>query len=192
MNGTGKSIGSLMTAGLLLMSGIMPLQAASWQIDPKKSQISFSGQHVGKAFQGQFGAWTGTIEFDPAEVLKAKAVILVDVSSARTGDKTYDKTLPTSDWFNTAKFAQAKFETKAFRQMGPNAYVADATLTMRGVSVPISLPFTLSFKGNQVLMQGQVTLKRTDWGIGKGPDAMGDWVSLDIPVKVSVTATRKP
>lgn len=175
----------------ILAGGTLPAAAATWTVDHKKSSISFGGQHMGREFTGRFNGWTADIRFDPAKPADSRVRVVIDLASAKTGDAMYDKTLPTADWFDTAKTRQAVFEAASVRQKGPNAYEADGKLTIRGKSVPVRLPFTLKINGKSAVMDGKVVLKRTAWGIGQGSDAAGEWVSLDIPVQVHVEAVAK-
>jgi polyisoprenoid-binding protein YceI len=178
----------LLTAAWLC--AVTPAHAADWVIDTPKSSIAFSGTHAGAAFNGRFQKWSGQIRFDPAKLPEAKAIIVIDLASALTGNKMYDGTLPQADWFNIKAARQARFETSSIKAAA-NGYVAQGILNVRGVSVPVTLPFTLVISGKQAVMQGQTSLKRMAFGIGKSSDASGEWVSLDIPLKIKVVATAK-
>jgi polyisoprenoid-binding protein YceI len=162
-----------------------------WVVVPAKSSIAYSGTHAGRIFNGTFSSWTAAIRFDPAKLAEANATVRIMLASSKTGDKTYDETLPGDDWFDVAKTPVAMFQSQRFRATEPGKYVADGVLTMRNVKVPVSLPFSLTIVGNSATMSGQVTLKRMAFGLGKTSDAAGDWVGLDIPVTIKVTALRK-
>jgi polyisoprenoid-binding protein YceI len=168
-----------------------PAQAADWVIDTPKSSIVFSGNHAGTNFAGRFQKWSGQIQFDPTKLPQAKAIILIDLASALTGNKMYDGTLPQNDWFDIKSGRQARFETSSIKAAANGSYIAQGTLNLRGVSVPITLPFTLMITGKQAVMQGQTSVKRMAFGIGKTSDAAGEWVSLDIPLKIKVVAYAK-
>jgi polyisoprenoid-binding protein YceI len=178
----------LVAAGLCWVTSA---QAADWVVDLPKSSIVFSGTHAGNNFTGQFQKWSGQIHFDPAKLPQAKAIILIDLASAQTGSKMYDGTLPQNDWFNLKAKRQARFETTSIKTAANGNYVAQGSLSLRGVSVPVTLPFTLTINGKQAVMQGQTSVKRMAFGIGKSSDATGEWVSLDIPLKIKVVATTK-
>lgn len=165
--------------------------AAEWTVVERESRIGFSGTHAGRGFKGAFARWTADITFDPAKLETARAVVKVDLASAATGDTTYDKTLPTVDWFNIAKFTTATFTTTGFTAAGGNAFEALGTLDLRGTQVPVTLRFTFERTAAGARLEGRTTLKRTDFGIGKGSDATGEWVSIDIPLEVSVALTSK-
>jgi polyisoprenoid-binding protein YceI len=173
------------------LCGASPAQAADWVIDAPKSSIVFSGNHAGTNFTGRFQKWSGQIRFDPAKLPEVKAVILIDLASALTGNKMYDGTLPQADWFATKASRTARFETSSIKAAANGSYVAHGSLTLRGVSVPVTLPFTLVITGKQAVMQGQTSVKRLAFGIGKTSDASGEWVSLDIPLKIKVVAVAK-
>lgn len=163
--------------------------AADWTVDQAASRIGFSSSHAGRAFEGTFQRWSADIRFDPDALESARAEVSVDLTSAVTGDTTYDKTLPTADWFNTSKFAEARFVTSAFRKTGDGAFEADGTLDLRGASVPVTLSFTFTQTGQSAVIEGTTKLRRLDFGIGKQSDAGGAWVGLDVPVSVTVMMT---
>lgn len=165
--------------------------ATVWQVVPEKSRIGFSGTHAGREFTGTFQSWQADIAFDPQDLATSKAAVTADLTSAVTGDATYDKTLPTADWFNVSQIAQATFKTTAITAGAePKAFIAEGLLSIRGVEVPVSLAFSFVESGDEAHLQGTASLKRLAFGIGKGSDATGDWVSLDIPVTVEVTLKR--
>ena len=167
-----------------------PAAAGPWTVVPAGSKIAFSGEHAGNKFKGTFEKWDASISFDPAGLPGSKATVTVALASAKTGDATYDKTLPTADWFDAAKGPSGVFETTAFRAKGGDAYEADATLSIRGVVVPVLFAFEFKSSGDTAKLTGKATLKRIDFGIGKGSDATGAWVSLDIPVEVTVSLKK--
>jgi cytochrome b561/polyisoprenoid-binding protein YceI len=165
-------------------------QVARWNVDAKASSIGFTGAHAGNAFKGSFTAWTADIRFDPANLASSKAVVTIDTSSARTGDGTQESSLRETEWFNPAQFPKAVFETKSIKSLGGNRYEAQATLTVKGKAVPVTLPFTLTINGATAEMSGTVTLSRKALALGLSSDADGEWVSLDIPVAVKVKAQK--
>jgi cytochrome b561 len=178
--------------GSLCLLGPHTAAAAEWVVDAGKSRIAFSGTHTGRAFSGSFRNWTAAITFDPDDMAASRAIVRVDLSSATTGDAIYDKTLPTADWLDTARSATANFESIAFRSVAPGRYEARGELEMRGARLPVILVFDLRIDGDTAWMSGRANLKRLDFGIGKMSDADGAWVSLDIPLEITLVARRKP
>ena len=130
------------------------------------------------------------IAFDPADLAGSKATVTITLGSVKTGDVTYDKTLPSADWFDVAKTPTAVFETTEFRSVSGDQFEADGTLSLHGLSVPVVLAFDFKATGGTAKLTGKTKLKRLDFGIGKGSDATGAWISLDIPVDVAVNLIK--
>lgn len=179
-------------ASALASLAVASAEAATiWHVVPGESSIGFSGTHAGRQFTGTFQKWHAEIAFDPQDLATSQAKVMVDLASAQTGDATYDKTLPTADWFNVSQVAQATFVTKKITGgEDGKSFTAHGTLSIRGVEVPVDLDFTFSESGDEAHLEGKTSLQRLAFGIGKGSDATGAWVSLDIPVTVNVKLKR--
>lgn len=184
-------LGQMLAAGLLaVLATCGSAIAGVWTVVPAESSIEFLGEHAGNKFKGTFEKWDAAINFDPGDLAGSKATVTVALGSAKTGDATYDKTLPTIDWFNIAATPSGVFETTAFRSVGTEMFEADATLSMRGVKVPVVFAFTFKVEGDTAKLVGKTALKRIAFGVGKASDDNGTWVSLDIPVEVRVSLKK--
>ncbi|MEA1834921.1 YceI family protein [Methylobacterium durans] len=175
-----------------LLVAAAPATAAEWAVDPAKSAIKFSGVQVGATFIGRFERFDAKVDFDPAKPEAGHAVVLVDLASARTGDVQRDEALPQKDWFDLKSANQARFEATRFVDKGHGDYEAVGTLTMLGTSRPLTLPFQLTLDRGQAHATGHVGLVRTDFGVGQGPWASGQWVGLDVGVDIDLVATTLP
>jgi polyisoprenoid-binding protein YceI len=164
--------------------------APAWTVDKAASRIRFKSAFSGQAFEGGFSRWDAQINFDPRNLAGSKAVVTIDLASANTGDKDRDETIPTGDWFNVSKFPRATFTTTAIRSLGGDRYQATGTLNLKGVARPVTLPFTLAITGDQARMNGQVVLKRNDFGVGAGQFSGADTVPFEVTVVVAVAARR--
>jgi len=181
---------SLGLAAVLLAGASLSAQAATWTIDPAKSQLGFTGSQSGTPFSGKFGKFSGIIVFDPASPGAGHADVTIETGSATTGDQQKDGAMPGSDWFAADKFPTAHFVATSFKSTGNGAYEADGTLTIRGISKPLALPFTLAISGDTAKADGKVQLVRTDYGVGQGAWASAQYVALDVAVTVAIVATR--
>ena len=179
---------------LALAAGFsLPLSAvaADWTLDPAHSTLSFSGKQTGQPFTGHFGSFNGTISFDPKHPESGRAHVTIALSSATTGDRQRDGALPGQDWFNVTQFPSAVFDAQSFRAKGDNAYEAVGTLSIRGISKPVTLPFTLDINGATAHAKGHLDLVRSAYGVGQGPWATGQWVALDVGVDIDIIAQQK-
>ncbi|MGH1571952.1 YceI family protein [Methylobacterium sp. P31] len=156
----------------------------------QEASIRFSGVQVGVPFSGRFERFEATVEFDPAKPEAGRASVLIDLASARTGDVQRDEAMPQKDWFDVKSAAQARFEAARFVDKGNGDYEAIGTLVIRGVSRNATLPFHLALDGAQARATGHLDLVRTDFGVGQGAWASGQWVALEVGVNIDLTATR--
>jgi len=109
------------------------------------------------------------------------------MSSARSGDEQRDSSLPGMDWFDTAAHPKATFTATRFEKTGEGRFVARGTLTLRGVSRPLNMPFRLKIDGDRAEVRGVTSLDRTNFGVGQG-----EWANTDqIPAKVTLRITLK-
>ncbi len=168
-----------------------PTWAAEWQMDPKHSSIAFSGTHAGKSFTGHFKEFSANIQFDPAKLAGSYATVKVQLDSTATGDATYDKTLPQKDWFDIDLLPHALFKSTKFHHLGEEQYSIDGLLTIRGETKPVTLDAVIMIDEGRALVEAETVLNRMDYQIGATSDAQGQWVSLEIPLKISLAATKK-
>lgn len=178
-------------AALLLFAAV-PAAAVPWTVVPEQSRVGFTATWLGKPVPGTFRSWTAAIDFDPAAPAKARIAVTIDLASAVTGDKTVDGSLPGDDWFGVKSARTARFVATKVAAAGPGRYAASGTLTIRGQTIPVTLPFTLAQIGTTATVSGQLTLDRRAWKIGMESDASAEYVAFAVPVTVRVVAKRAP
>ena len=162
--------------------------APRWVVDPAKSAIAFESSAEGAAFEGHFDRWTADIRFDPKNVAASKVTVQVETGSVGTGDSGRDQSAQGNDWFASAMFPKATFTTRTIKDLGGGRYEADGDLTIRDKSVPLALPFTLAFKGDEADMHSEVEVDRTLWKLGTGEYGGADIVPLTVGLKIDVVA----
>ena len=168
----------------------MPASAKQYIIDYANSVVSFSGKHAGNEFKGTFNEWQGEIIFDPDSLAESHAAITFDLSTAKTGNKMYDGTLPNSDWFNIKETPQATFQSTQFSQKEGGIYNVEGVLSLRGQDHPIAFDFTLSdLNSSPVKMTATLPVDRLQYDIGRKSDPKAEWVSQEIQINLDVTAT---
>ena len=178
-------------AGLALAAPVTAASAApAWTVDMAASKLAFKSSMGGTSFGGTFARWHADIHFDPKNLAGSSAVVKIEMASAHTGSSDRDEALPEDDWFATKKFAQATYAAKAFKDLGKGHYQAMGTLTMRGVTRPLVLPFTLQMQGKQVHMTGTTTIDRHVFGVGQGQFSGPESVPFNVQVDVSIAAKR--
>ena len=174
-----------------------PAATHNWSIVKDASTLGFEAVQMGAVFQGQFKSFDGIIAFDPNNLPSSKADITIEIASVDAGSEDRNKYLPMPDWFNASAFPEAHFVTKSIvKGLDQNQYVANGTLTIRDVTLPMSLPFTLvitkSDSGESVAkMNGEAVINRLDYGVGQGEWKDTKSVENQVKIKVSLTAKAK-
>jgi polyisoprenoid-binding protein YceI len=185
-------IGSLAAAYLVFATLTAAAAPASWTVDKGASHLGFTGAMGGQSFSGNFGRWDAQIFFDPNNLGTSHVTATIDMASAKTDDQSRDEALPTDDWFAVNAFPRATFASREITAAGPGRYVAQGDLTIRNITLPVSLPFTLVIAGDTAKMSGSLSLDRSVFGVGQGQFKGGDTVALEVKVNVAVTAKRTP
>lgn len=167
-----------------------PATSQNWTVDRSASRLAFRSSFNGVAFQGSFRRWDAKIKFDPRNLSTARAVVVIDVASATSGEPSRDNALPSADWFDAARFPQARFVTRRFIARSKDRYDAVGDLTIRGVRRPAVLPFTLKISGRLARMEGRLVVDRSLFGVGQGQWSGGAIVPKAVLVSVRLTARR--
>jgi len=182
----------LLSLALFLLPVIVAATPPAWQIDSKKSAISFSAIQNNSPITGQFTLFTGEINFDPTQLSTSHVNIIVDIGSVTTSYKEISDTLKTPDWFDVKLFPQAIFKADKFTKTGDKTYQAEGNLTIRDKTVPVTLQFTLEeYQNTKALIKGTTTLKRTAFGVGRGEWAKTDAVKDNVQVNFVLAVVRE-
>lgn len=176
----------------ILLALALPFTAAAtdYTVQPASSTLGFSNTFQGESFDGKFGRWTAAISYDAANLASSKFDVEVDLASAKTGDSDRDSALPGSDFFDVAKFPKAHFVTTGFRQVGGKV-IADGTLTLHGISKPVSLDVTFKPQAGGATLDVAGTVKRLDFGVGTGDYADTSVIGGDVKVTAHLQLAAK-
>ena len=164
---------------------------AHWTVDGAKSTLGFHVVANGQPVDGKlsFGA---LIVFDAADLAHSSIKTTIDMTGPKSGNATRDAMLILPAWFNGKDFPQAHFDTTSITAKGGDKYEAVGTLSIKGIAKPVTLPFTLTIKGNTAHAVGETTIQRLDFKIGDGKDFAPPTVVLGVKVTVDLSATRRP
>jgi polyisoprenoid-binding protein YceI len=138
------------------------------QINKEGSSIKF---HVkaSVAIDGTFDKWDATATMTSPEVETGVLDIKIQAASVNTGSGMKDGKLKGKDFFNAEHDPLITFHSTKIIQTGPNTldYVGD--FTIRGVTKPEKLTFTLSGKGTgSGEIKGTMAFDRKDYGMNSG------------------------
>jgi cytochrome b561/polyisoprenoid-binding protein YceI len=165
-----------------------------WAIIKDKSKIQFEATQYGQVFEGRFEIFDGSIIFNLADLATARADIMIDTASIKTGADDRDTQAIGTEWFDIAAHPQARFVSEKFESVDEKNFIAHGTLTIRGVSLPLDLPFSLEIENKdgqeQAKMKAELSLNRLDFGVGQGQWQSTDAIGNAVKIKIEVEAVK--
>lgn len=178
------------TTAILLLATLGSVAAQAQQkLVPAQSEIAFVTKQMGVPVEGHFKKFDAQIAFDPVKPQTGKIAFTVDIASATLGSLETDSELPKSEWFNTAKFPQATFQSSSIKALGGGKFEVAGKLAIKGASQDTVVPFTLTQTGTTTTANGTFTLKRLAYKIGEKEWADTSMVADDVQVKFKLALT---
>lgn len=168
--------------------------AAPWAIDKSHAVISFTVNHLGFSdTRGVFQEYDATIDFDPDNVEATKVELVIDAASINTFWEKRDDHIRNPDFFNTAKFPTITFTSTKVTKTGDDTATLDGTVTMLGVTKPVSFDAKLAKMGphpfNPELMVAGMKITgeidRTEFGMTKFAPAIGAVIPFTFDLEMS-------
>ena len=158
---------------------------SDWQV--QDGTLGITVTQLGSEVEGQFADWTAAISFDETVENGVAGTVEVTVSIGSLSLGSVSDQAMGPDFFNASEFPTATFLADILPIT--DGYEAQGTLTIKGQSMPVTLPFGLSIEGDTASMTGALTLDRRSFNVG---ETMADESSLAfaVGVNVSLTATR--
>lgn len=181
----------LSLAASLTLAGLLGATAAhaEQKLVPAQSEIVFVSKQMGVPVEGHFKKFDAQIAFDPAKPETSKIALSVDIASATLGVPETDAELPKAPWFNTAKFPKATFQSTSAKALGGGKFEVAGQLTLKGATVPVTIPVTLTQSGATTTAAGTLPLKRLAFKIGEGEWADTSMVADEVQVKFKFALT---
>lgn len=181
---------------IILMFGYgATAQAAleSYTVNQQNSHIKFSFTHAGNQFEGEFKDWSAVIKYDAADIGKSSIRVEIKMASSNTGNALYDKTLPGKEWFDTADFPTAVYESNAILKNNDGSFTSKGMLKLKDKEVPVEFTFAMDPKdlsSSPVKTSFSFNLDRMILNLGLSSDPKAEWVSKEVKVTVSLEASK--
>lgn len=164
------------------------LQAEALQIS--SSKVSFKIKNAGITVNGTFGDVSGTVDFDPDNHVKGKMDVNIQATTINTGISARDNHLRKAEYFDVAKYPQINMKSRFFGKNKDGSFTGYFTLSMKGQSGNVTMPFTATEKDGKITFKGSFTLDRRDYKVGGNSLIMGDEVTVDIEVVCSKSVSK--
>jgi polyisoprenoid-binding protein YceI len=185
-----------LTVLCLVASAILPsltrAQAPVFKVTPEESKIDFSVK-ASVALEGKFEKWDASLTFPSTDISTGVMDIKIQADSVSTGSGMKDGKLKSKDFFNVKDDPYITFHSDKIVQTGPGTFDLPGTFTVRGVSKPETLTFTLSdvaaaraAGGGEI--KGKMAFDRKEYGMTKGIPFVT--IADRVEVIVNLKATR--
>ncbi len=150
-------------------SSLSQAQAPVFAVTPEVSKITFFVK-ASVALEGTFEKWDSNLTFASTDVSTGVLDIKIQADSVNTGSGMKDGKLKSKDFFDAKQDPLITFHSEKIVQTGPNTFELPGTFTIRGVSKPETLMFTVtgtrgSGSGD---VKGTMAFDRKDYGMDKG------------------------
>ena len=160
-------------------------------IDLGKSKITFTSKLMGSKLSGSFGKFSGKVVFNSDEPEKAKANLVIDLSSFNAGGEELQDEAKGKDWFNTKLYPSANFVSESVKVVSSGNLEIHGSLTMKGKSVPVLVAAKYQAQGKQMVFDATFQLLRLDYALGTGTWSDTAAVANEVPVKVILVLNQK-
>ena len=147
----------------------------------EKSEVKFYIRNFGINTAGSLNGLKGTIKFDPVNLAASSFNVSVDVNTINTGVDSRDNHLKKDEYFNVAKFPTINFASTSISG-NQNQYTVTGNLTIKGVTKPVSFPFTVKTENNGLMFNGDFSINRKDFGVGGSSAVLSNTVNITLKV----------
>ena len=193
-----------MVRRMLVVSAVAlsaPTLAATWQIDPAHSNVSFSVRHMMVSnVRGEFTKVSGTVEGDEKTPAQAVITATIDATSINTREAKRDDHLKSPDFLDVAKYPTIIFKSKKIEPSGSGQFKVTGDLTLHGVTKEVVLdvsdvtaPIKDPMGKTRAGAQATTKIDRKDFGINwsKVMDGGGLMVGDEVAISIDVEATTQ-
>jgi polyisoprenoid-binding protein YceI len=188
-----KLVSTLLGLACGAIGGAATAAPATYNIDPNHTYPTFEADHMGglSFWRGKINSSSGSITLDKAAGTGTVEVTM-DMKSIDFGNQALNDHAQTPDLFDTAKYPTAKFEGKLvkFKDGAPTA--VDGTLTLHGVTKPVTLTINKFTCKEHPMMKKEVCgadasaqINREDFGVTFGKDI---GFLMGVTLRISVEA----
>lgn len=186
----------LLKAFAIAAIAVLPALAATYQIDPVHSEVSFRIRHLGLSkVYGRFVNYKGTLVLDEQDMTKAKVDVIIEAASINTENAMRDKDLRSSNFLDVDKFPTVTFRSVAVKPLAKDRFEVTGDFSLHGVTKRITIPMSVTGttstpQESRVGFEGSLALNRNDYAITYMPGIVGEDVSITLGIEAIKTDAK--
>jgi polyisoprenoid-binding protein YceI len=182
------------TAAGLLLAALTPwafaAEAPVTLVAPQ-SEVGFTIKQMGVPVSGRFKRFSAQTNFNPKSPQTSQVAMRFELASA-TVSADADAELGKPDWFATARFPQATFQSTGIKALGGGKFEVAGKLSIKGHSRDVLVPMQLAQAGGVSTITGGFPIKRLDFKVGEGDWADTSFVANDVQVTFKLVLQGVP
>nr|WP_298723318.1 YceI family protein [uncultured Steroidobacter sp.] len=181
---------NVLLSSLLFVSAAAHAETKTYTVDPRHTFPMFEVSHYGFSTQrGRFTAVRGTITLD-TQARRGSIDITIDAKSIDMGFAEWNEEMQAEGFFDTARYPDISFRSNELEFSSGRPVRAHGTLTLLGVSQPITLEID-SFQCGKNRVSGKPTcgadaraeLRRSQFGMTRLLPGVGDDIGIVIAIE---------
>lgn len=162
--------------------------AQEWDVDESASELTFSVMAFDQPLGGEFETFDATIRLDPNNLSDAFIEARIGTDSGAVDDPSYQETFLSRWGLAVEAHPEARFISNDITRSGQQ-YSARGDLTIKGMTVPVTLPFTLDITDGRAVADGRIELDRQRYDVGEEWDDVEDNVTVIIHIEADAIGT---
>ncbi|CAN5573367.1 hypothetical protein BH20ACI4_BH20ACI4_32340 [soil metagenome] len=174
----------------------------TYNFDKAHTFIGFQAKHMGLInVPGYFRDFTGTVNFDAADMKKSSVQFSAKIASVDTGATGRNSHLQKEEFFDAEKHPEMTFKSTKLEKKGKQ-WMMTGDLTMRGVTKSVSFPFEVvgfiaGERGTRMGITAETSVNRRDYGINydsklpNGTPSVSDEIKVTLQIE-AIMAAAKP
>jgi polyisoprenoid-binding protein YceI len=171
-----------------------------YELDPAHTRIGFVARHaMVTKVRGAFNDFTGTAHIDGEKPEQSSVELVIKAESIDTRNPDRDAHLRSNDFLKMDEYPEIAFRSTGVRQNGEDEFEVTGDLTIKGVTRPVTVPFTYEgqatdpFGNSRIGFEGRTTINRQDFGVSWNAalETGGFLVSDKVTLEFEVSAVRK-
>jgi len=141
-----------------------------YTVDVAHTRIGVRARHaMVTTVRGAFTEFAGTAHLDTAHPVASSVDLRIATASIDTGTPDRDGHLRSPDFLDVERYPEMRFASTDVEQLDDDVYRVTGDLTIKDVTRPVSINFTLTgsaqdpFGNTRVGFEGALAIRRSDW-----------------------------
>jgi polyisoprenoid-binding protein YceI len=177
-----------------------PQLTGEYTIDPTHTRIGFVARHaMVTKVRGAFNEFTGSARIDGENPERSTVELVIKAGSIDTRNADRDGHLRSNDFLKMDEYPEITFRSTGVQATGDDEYDVTGDLTVKGVTRPVTVPFTFEgqatdpFGNSRIGLEGRTTINRQDFGItwNAALETGGVLISDKIVLEFEVSAIKQ-